>query len=201
VKLLKTIFAKYSAWLLRVLAHFGPWGVLVLAFTDSVLPVIPLDPVVGGYVYAQPHRMLFFVLMASLGSALGSLVPFFIGRAGGELLLLKRIDRERLERMQKKYETQEFFFIAVPALLPPPTPMKLIILAAGAFEMPTWLFLASMFSGRLVRFLLLSFLVVHFGPEILAFMTNGVRHHLAIFALVVGAIAVLIWATMRRKGS
>jgi membrane protein YqaA with SNARE-associated domain len=197
---LKTIFAKYSAWMLRLLAHFGPWGVLVLAVSDSILPIIPLDPVVATYVYAQPHRMLFFVLMASLGSAVGSLVPFYIGRAGGELLLLKRIDRIRLEAMQKKYETQEFLFIAIPAILPPPTPMKLLILSAGAFEMPAWLFLVSMFVGRLVRFLLLSLLVIHFGPQILSVLTNAVQHHLALFLLAIIAVAALVWIAAHRRG-
>lgn len=199
MKTFKAIFAKYSAWLLALLAHFGPWGVLVLAISDSVLPIIPMDPVVATYVYSQPHRMLFFVLMASLGSAVGSLVPFYIGRAGGELLLLKRIERARLVAMQKKYETQEFFFIAIPAMMPPPTPMKLIILCAGAFEMPVWLFLVSMFTGRLARFLLLSLLVVHFGPQILSVLTNAVEHHLALFLLVLVAIGAVIWIAARKR--
>jgi membrane protein YqaA with SNARE-associated domain len=201
LKLFKTIFAKYSAWLLRLLAHFGPWGVLVIAVTDNVIPVIPLDAVVGGYVYRDPHRLLFYVLMATLGSAAGALVPFFIGRAGGELLLLKRIDRARLERMQKRYERQEFFFIAIPSMLPPPTPMKLIILSAGAFEMSTAMFFLATLAGRFARFLLLSLLVVKFGPEVVGIIMNSGKHHGMgiLIGLCVLGIAWLIWHRVRRR--
>jgi membrane protein YqaA with SNARE-associated domain len=197
LKLFKTLFAKYSAWLMGVLAHFGPWGVFVIAFTDNVIPVIPLDAVVASYVYREPHRLLFYVLLASFGAMLGALVPFFLGRAGGELLLLKRIDRTRLERMQQRYEKQEFFFIAVPSILPPPTPMKLIIIAAGAFEMRTWLFALSIFVGRVARFLILSLLVVRFGPQIVDIvMSSGKRHGVAI--LITIGVLVIVWRVWRK---
>ena len=115
--------------------NLGPWGVFVAAITDNLLPVIPVDAVVASYVYRDPSRLWFYVVMATCGAALGSLVWFFIGRAGGELLLLKRINRAKLESLQARYRKQEFFFIAIPCMLPPPTPLKLIILAAGAFDM------------------------------------------------------------------
>lgn len=203
MKHLGRLLARYSAWLLKVLAVLGPWGVLVAATADSILPVLPIDAVVAGFVYREPHKMLLLVLLASLGSALGSLVPFYIGRAGGELLLLKRIDRTRLEAMQKKYEAQEFFFLAIPSTFPPPFPIKLIILAAGAFEMNVWLFMLSIFVGRVVRFLILSLLVVHFGPEILGVFSNLLLHHLWVLLVAVAAIAVVggwFWWRARRRG-
>ncbi len=195
MKLFKTVFARYSAWLLGILAHFGPWGVFVIAVTDNIVPVIPLDAVVAGYVYRDPHRTLFYVLLASVGSAIGALVPFYIGRAGGELLLLKRVDRARLEALQRRYEKQEFFFIAIPSMLPPPTPMKMIILSAGAFEMSTWMFVLSSLAGRMARFLLLSFLVVKFGPQIVEIIVSaGRQHSLAVLiAVCVLGIAFLVW--------
>ena len=201
MRFLGKILAHYSAWIVKLLALFGPWGVLAAATADSILPVLPIDAVVAGYVYREPRQMLLIVLLASLGSAIGSLVPFYIGRAGGELLLLKRIDRERLESMQKKYEAQEFFFLAVPSTFPPPFPIKLIILAAGAFEMSTWLFVLSIFVGRVARFLILSFLVVRFGPEVIGVFMAGFRHHLVAMLVVVVAVAAVGgwygWRAMR----
>ena len=66
----------------------------------------------------------------------------------------------------------------VPAMLPPPTPFKLFLLAAGVFEMRPLLFMSAIFSGRVVRFLILGFLVVRFGPGIVSLMTAIMARHL-----------------------
>ena len=201
MKFFKTLLAKYSAWLLGVLAHLGPWGVFVGAITDNLVPVVPLDAVVAGYVYRDPHRLLFYVILASVGATLGSLVWFYIGRAGGELLLLKRIDSAKLEALQARYEKQEFFFIAIPSMLPPPTPMKLIILASGAFKMSTWIFVLSSLAGRIARFLILSFLVVKFGPQIVGIIMVAGKQHWAgvLVGICVLVVAYLIWKQVAKR--
>ena len=116
--------------------------------------------------------------MAAFGSALGSLIPYGIGRAGGELLLLKHVDRKRFERLRDRFENQEFFAMMVPAMLPPPTPFKLFLLAAGVFEMRPALFMLAIFAGRVIRFLILGFLVVRFGPGIVVLVTAVMARHL-----------------------
>ncbi|MGH6630231.1 MAG: hypothetical protein ACREB3_10910, partial [Burkholderiales bacterium] len=50
--------------------------------------------------------------------------------------------------------------------LPPPTPFKLFVLAAGVFRMRMGEFLLAIFAGRMVRFSLLAVLAVLFGEEI-----------------------------------
>ncbi|MEO8726843.1 MAG: VTT domain-containing protein [Acidobacteriaceae bacterium] len=184
-----------------MLAHLGPWGVFVAAITDNLLPVIPVDAVVASYVYREPRRMWFYVILATTGAMLGSLVWFFIGRAGGELLLLKRINRAKLESLQARYRKQEFFFIAIPCMLPPPTPLKLIILAAGAFGMSTWMYVVSTLAGRFARFLILSLLVVHFGPQIVGIiMGTAKRHGVALLAAICAAIVLtVVWKKIARK--
>ena len=73
--------------------------------------------------------------MAAAGSAVGGLLPYGLGRAGGELFLLKRINRQRFEAMRTRFESQEFWALAIPSMLPPPTPWKVVVFAAGVFEM------------------------------------------------------------------
>ena len=146
---------------------------------DSAAIGIPLDPVVAGYVYAHPGKIWLYVFMAAIGSVLGSLIPYGIGRAGGELLLLKHIDRRRFERLRDRFENQEFFAMMVPAMLPPPTPFKLFLLAAGVFEMRPALFMLAILVGRVVRFLILGFLVVRFGPGIVNLVSTVMARHLA----------------------
>lgn len=198
---LKHIFNQYTAFFAGVLAYLGIWGVLVIATVDAVIPVIPLDPVIATYVYKDPGRFWLYCLMGSVGSALGSLVWFFVGRAGGELFLLKRINRKRLEDLRDRHERGEFFFIMIPSMLPPPTPMKLIILAAGVFEMRVPLFLSAMFVGRMLRFLILSFLVMRFGPGIVHMFGNLLKEHMTAVLITLGLIAAagFAWWWFRRK--
>ena len=52
-----------------------------------------------------------------------------------------------------------------PAMLPPPTPFKLFVLAASIFEMRFWHFLLAIFAGRFVRFFVLSVLTMVMGEK------------------------------------
>ena len=196
-----------SAALLGFL-KFGVWGVGGLAFVDSALIPIPvsMDGILIGYVANNHHRFLLYSIVAAGASALGALVPFFIGRAGGELFLLKRINRERYERLRDRFERQEFFAILIPAMLPPPTPLKLFEFAAGVFEMKAPTFTLAIFCGKLTQFLVCSLLTIWFGPKLMHSLHRAMHRHLglvigtAIFALMVVLFYVVRRIFDRRRG-
>jgi membrane protein YqaA with SNARE-associated domain len=201
---IKHILTRYSQFIWSVLQPLGSWGIFVVGIIDSAAFGIPLDPAVAGYVYQFPSKIWLYVLMASAGSAVGSLIPYGIGRAGGELLLLKRIDRNRLERIRDRFENQEFFAMMVPAMLPPPTPFKLFLLSAGVFEMRVDLFLLSIFTGRAIRFLILGLLVVKFGPGIVSLVSAVMTRHLVWvflgFAILLAIVLSHMQLQKKRKG-
>lgn len=186
---IKHILARYSQFVWSHLLPLGGWGLFIAAILDSAAFAIPVDIAFAGFVYTNPAKMWLYIVATAVGSSLGCLVPYGIGRAGGELLLLKHVDRRRFERMRDRFENQEFFAIMIPAMLPPPTPLKLFLLSAGVFEMRPLLFLLSVFSGRLVRFVVFGFLVVRFGPGILGMVVSVTKHHLI---WVVAGLALLI---------
>lgn len=197
---IKHILSRYSHFVWSVLQPLGGWGLLVAAILDAAAFAIPVDLAFAGYVYGHPLKIWLYVIGAAAGSALGSLVPYGIGRAGGELLLLNHIDRERFERMRDRFENQEFFAMMIPAMLPPPTPFKLFLLAAGVFEMRPHLFLLSIFAGRVVRFLVLGFLVVRFGPGIVSLVTAVMAKHLPwVFAGFAVLLAIVLSHIHLRK--
>jgi len=181
-----------------LLQHLGIWGVFVIAFADSALLGMPVDAIVATYVYHDRKRLLFYVVMASLGSALGSIPLYIIGYLGGENILRKRISVERFQRIHRSFEQHEFWALMFPGMLPPPMPFKIFVLGAAVFEMRFRDFLAAVFAGRFVRFFILSLLTLWFGPEIVGLMGDLVRRH---FAWLIGAIAggVLVWLLMRRS--
>jgi uncharacterized membrane protein YdjX (TVP38/TMEM64 family) len=139
--------------------------------------------VVVGYVASNHRLFLIYSLIAAAASALGSLVPFFIGRAGGELFLLKRINRERYMHIRDRFERQEFLAIMIPAMLPPPTPLKLFEFAAGVFEMRPITFALAIFCGKFTQFLVCALLTIWFGPALLHSFKGMIHHH---FDVVLG---------------
>jgi membrane protein YqaA with SNARE-associated domain len=200
---------KFSATVFAVLKPLGIWGLGGIALVDSALFPIPgsMDGVIIGYVHNEPKKFLLFCLMTSVASTLGSLVPFLIGRAGGELVLLKRIDRERYERMRDRFERQEFIAILVPSMGPPPTPLKLFQFAAGVFEMRLGPFLLATFCGKMTQYVVFSLLTIWFGPTLIHTARHMMQQHLG--AVIGVSIAALLWLVFyvvrkifdRRKGT
>jgi membrane protein YqaA with SNARE-associated domain len=189
VNFLKHILSRYTVFVWGLLKPLGVWGAFGIAAIDAAFLGLPLDPVVAGYVYTDRSHFLLYAIMASTGSALGSLIIYAIGYEGGELLLRKRISKQRFDKIRRSFEKREFWALMIPSMLPPPAPFKLFVLSAGVFEMHFTYFLLSIFCGRMVRFLLLSVLTLYFGPHVVTFAGVLIHNHLA---LTLGSAAVVI---------
>ena len=189
--------ARYTHFIWGLLQPLGAWGVFAIAAIDASLLGMPLDPVVAGYVYQDHRKFLLYVAMASAGSALGSVVLYLIGYKGGEVLLQKRMSPEKFENMRRSFDRHEFWALMFPAMLPPPFPFKLFVLAAAAFEMNFWHFELAIFAGRFVRFLILSLLTIKFGPQVVGIMSHLMHEHLA--ALLIGIAAIVAGYLLLRR--
>lgn len=190
---------KLNLGMLAVLKPLGVWGIGALAVIDSSSIPMPIDWLLIDYVAHDHARFLLYCFMAALGSAIGSLVPYYLGRAGGELFLLKRINRERYEQLRDRFEKQEFLALMVPAMMPPPMPVKLFEFAAGVFEMkPLW-FLSAIFAGKFVRFLIWAIITIKYGPAILHTITRTLHEHLGYVLGASGIIIVLLLVYVFRK--
>ncbi len=191
------LFAKCNLLLLPLLAKLGFWGAGAWALLDSSTVPVLMDAILAAYIWNDKPHFWLYCLLAAVGSAIGGLLPYGLGRAGGELFLLKRVNRERFDQMRLRFERQEFLAMMIPSMLPPPTPWKAFVFAAGVFEMRVAPFMLSVFCGRLLRWLILSLLVLTLGPGVV----NVVAHHGLALMAIVGGLAVIgfVWWWMRRK--
>jgi len=198
---IKHILTRYTAFLWALLKPLGAWGVFVIAALDGAALGLPMDPIVATYVYQNRSHFFLYVLMASAGSALGSIVIYGIGYLGGEELLRKRISPERFEKFHRAFEKHPFWSLMFPAMLPPPTPFKLFALAAAVSEMSFSHFLMAIFAGRFVRFLLLSILTLRFGPQFVQIFGTLFREHWrwVLAALAVGLAIWLVRIRLKRR--
>jgi membrane protein YqaA with SNARE-associated domain len=199
-QLIVRLMAKWklvALFLANFLAKFGIWGVGAAALLDSSTIPIPMDLILAGYVWADKTNFWLYCLMAAMGSAIGGLLPYGLGRAGGELFLLKHVNRKHYERIRARFERQEFLAMMIPSMLPPPTPWKACVFAAGVFEMRVLPFMLAVFTGRMIRWLVLSALVLKLGPGVV----QVVHHHGLTLLAIVGGLAVVgfAWWWMRKK--
>ena len=195
------LFKKWTFALLLFLKPFGFWGVGAIALLDSSTIPVPMDFLMATYIWNDRHHAWIYVAMGALGSALGGLLPFLLGRAGGELFLLKRIDRARYESLRDRFEKQEFLALLVPSMLPPPTPWKLFVFAAGVFEMRVAPYLLAVFLGRLVRFGVLGALTVRYGPEVVGKGGELFHQHARGVLTTLGLLLIALVVYMMRKSA
>ncbi len=177
----------------------GFLGAGVIGMFDSAAIPVPIDAILALYVWNDKRHFWVYPLLAAAGSAIGGLVPYWIGRGGGELFLLKRINRERFDRLRHRFENQEFVAVLIPSMMPPPTPWKLFVFAAGVFEMRVPWFMFAVFCGRTVRWMALALLVLKLGPGVV----NAIAHHALGLVIAVGCLAAvgIGWWWVRAKRS
>jgi len=176
---------------------WGLWGVGAVALLDSSSVPVPMDAIIALYVWNDKSHFWLYCLIGAVGSAIGGLLHYGLGCAGGELFLLKHVNRARFDRLRDRFQRQEFLAVMIPSMLPPPTPWKVFIFAAGVFEMRVVNFLLAVVAGRMVRWLILSLLVLKLGPG----AVDLVAHHALALISIVGALAAAgFWVWWRRKG-
>jgi membrane protein YqaA with SNARE-associated domain len=177
----------------------GIWGIGAIGVIDSAAIPLPIDAALIYYVVQDHRRFVLYCFMAALGSAIGSLVPFFIGRAGGELFLLKRINRKRYEQLRNRFEQQEFLALMIPAMMPPPMPVKLFQFAAGVFEMRTVSFFVAILAGKFIRFMVWALITILYGPQIVHTIVEAMHEHARYVIGFVGVLLGLIVVWVVRK--
>ena len=158
-----------------------------------------MDLFIAGWVWNDKAHFWAYCLMAAAGSAIGGLVPYGIGRAGRRAFPAEARKPSTFRTVAARFERQEFLAVMIPSMLPPPTPWKIFVFAAGVFEMRVLPYMLAVFCGRMVRWLLLALLVLKLGPG----AVDLVAHHAltAFVVVLVLAVAGFPWWWLRRRRS
>src|SRR5580692_2334551 len=122
----------------RALFRAGGLGLLTLGAFDSSPLVVPLgnDLLVLALSARYHDRMLYYALMATLGSLIGCMLTVWLGQKGGTQLK-KFASRERLLNIEKKMQKNAAWTLIVASLMPPPFPFTAVVAGAAAFKYPS----------------------------------------------------------------
>jgi membrane protein YqaA with SNARE-associated domain len=188
---------RLAAWIEAYAVVWGGPGLFVIGYLDSSFLSFPEvnDLLVMGMAMHHPGRLVYYSLMATLGSVLGCLTLYYIARAGGEAFVRKRFKEHHVDRALVLAQKYGLLIVIVPALLPPPMPFKIFILIAGVAEIPFVQFTVAVFVARFIRYFGQGLLAVWYGEAAFAFLrANAARIGilLSIAALVIGVIVILL---------
>jgi membrane protein YqaA with SNARE-associated domain len=189
-------------WIQGFAVALGGPGLFLIGFLDSSFLSFPEvnDLLVVMMVTQHKHRLLYYSVMATLGSVAGCLALYYVARRGGERFVRKRFKAHHVEAGLTLFRKYGLLVVIVPALLPPPAPFKIFVLLAGVAAIPVWQFTAAVAIARFTRYFGEGLLAVFYGERAAAFLTAHAKEAglwLAGIALVLGVAWVVF---TRRRG-
>ena len=183
--------AQLGAWKQRIVAFAGSLGapgLFLISFLDSSVLTFPVinDLLLIQLSIQRPARMPLYASMAALGSLLGCVLLFLLARKIEEAAFHRKVGA-RAGAIRHWVERNGFGGMLVAAMLPPPTPFKFFVLAAGAFEMPLLSFASAIGLARVIRYFGVGYLAVRYGANALPYLA---QHKLQVTLLVIAFVAV-----------
>jgi len=178
---------KFPLWLQHLVAVMGGGGLFVITFLDSSVLSFPFiaDAFVIELSSEHPARMLYYATLAALGSLAGCIWLYLLAKKGGEAWFHRRAGRGS-RRAKQWVQRRAFLSVFIPAILPPPFPFKVFVLAEGVFQVRLRTFVIALLIGRGLRYIAEGFFGVKYGQQTLIFVMT---HRLA---FIIGTLAVLV---------
>jgi len=180
-----------NGWKKKIVAFasgLGAPGLFLISFLDSSVLSFPIinDFLLIELSIQHPKRMPLYALMAAAGSVLGCVLLYYLARMGGEAYFHRKAGA-RAHAIRHWVERNGFGGMLIAALLPPPTPFKIFVFAAGVFEAPIGGFVSAITLARLFRYFGEGYLAMRYGADAMPYLA---AHKLEATIVAVGLVAV-----------
>ncbi len=188
--------------IVAALIAFGPWGVFLLGFIDSLGIPLPatMDALLVLVAVKAPQRAYFTALMGVLGTAGGSITLFLAVRHGRRLFLKGEPPPGRRQRFERWFDRYGMLTVFIPAVVPVlPLPLKVFVVSAGALKTPFGKFLTVILLARVIRYFGEAYLGILLGADAQTFLVRHIWMILGIVLALAGAAYVLIGIIDRRR--
>lgn len=183
------------------LGYFGPF---VMGILDSSFLFVPFgnDLLVVGLVAQHHQGYLLYVLSAVCGSTCGTFLLDLVARKAGEAGVQKVAGQRRFDYLKRKIGEKGGRAIVLGCLAPPPFPFTMVVATTSALGYPRKKLLATVATARAARFLILGYLAMRFGRQILR-IANSQPFRWTMIAFVVlcvagSALSIAKWVRRRR---
>ena len=162
------------AWVQGFATALGGPGLFVIGYLDSSFLSFPEvnDLLVISMVMQHPARLIYYALMATLGSVAGCVTLYFIARKGGEAFMRKRFKAHHIEGGLKLFQKHGLLRHHGPG---PPAPARAfqdLHPAGRGRRNPAWQFVTAVFIARGIRYGGEGLLAVWYGERAVTFLTT-----------------------------
>jgi len=187
----------------RLLVSWGPLGIFVLAFIESIGIPNPggTDALLLLVAIERPDAAILCAVLATAGSLLGSAVFYEIVRLGGDKFLLRYTLSGRGQRFRAWVQRYGMVTVFISALLPIPIlPLKVFCAGACAMGVSRTRFMLVLAAGRIPRYAALAYLGAQLGENTNDWIRGHYWHMGAIAVALFGALyAILRWTDRPRN--
>lgn len=138
--------------LLKIIAEYGYAGLFLVSFLGSTIFIPLTTEVLLGMLIGAGLNAYYVVIIASIGSTLGSTVNYFLGKLGIKYYtekVRKTKNKDKWREIANRYGILGLFVVLA---LPIPLPVDILTVAAGISKMDLKYFLIAVFFAKLLRY-------------------------------------------------
>jgi len=189
---------------LKLAAHkSSKFFLAIISFAESSFFPIPPDIMIVPMVIAKKNDYLKIFLIATLSSAVGGLLGYFIGLVFLDLAMnvigFYGYEEKVINLKVNLSSGNNFIYFLGTLFLAgfTPLPFKVFTITSGMIGFNIFIFFVVCLVSRALRFFVVSYLSFKFGDAFSEFMEKDAAKWFSIFGLVIVAIAITIYFTIK----
>jgi len=190
------LFADLIQWAQVYLVPYGGVGLFLIAFMEAFFLPIPPDIILIPLVLAAPELGLVYAFACLIGSLLGAVAGYYIGRKGGRPLLNRFFSAAKILKVEGYFKKYGEMAVGIAALTP--IPFMVFTVSSGVMKMDLKKVLIASLLGRAGRFVPLALTLMWFGNDIMAFL-NQWFEIITVGVAVVAIVSWIVWKKLVKK--
>ena len=184
-------------------SKFANYSLAIVSFIESSFFPVPPDIMIVPMVVAKRERYLRILLIATLFSALGGFLGYFIGYLFFNELGIKIFEfygYENTNFLKTKFQTSDGVFSWLLILFTAaftPLPFKLVTIFSGFIQFNLVLFFFACLLARGLRFFIVAYLSFRFGSTFSLFLEKKGAFWATIIGLTIVILALIIYLLIK----
>jgi membrane protein YqaA with SNARE-associated domain len=184
-------------------SKFADYSLAIVAFVESSFFPIPPDIMIVPMVVAKKEKYFKIFLIATLFSALGGLLGYFIGFLFFNELGVKVFEfygYDNTDFLRDKFQTSGGSFSWLLILFTAaftPLPFKLVTIFSGFIQFNLILFFFTSLIARGMRFFIVAYFSFRFGSTFASFLEKKGAKWATIIGLIIVALALTIYIVIK----
>ncbi|MDK2992814.1 MAG: hypothetical protein PWP48_2047 [Clostridiales bacterium] len=153
--------AQWINQMIPVFLQYGPIGLFILSIGEVFILPVPPDAVLIPMSLLNPSKALWYGFITIAGSAIGSVMGYYIGKWAGRPILARMVKPDMMQRIENLLN--EHGSMAALLIGFSPIPDKPFTIAAGIFRINIVSFVVWLTISRGIRFMAEVLTIIFFG--------------------------------------